>query len=68
MSNKDLDEFRNLIYASIISADNDEFGLSEADKQEIIKRRRLTDNHWDWIFDPIKDKKQRETIISIFKQ
>jgi len=36
-----MDELRNLVFASIISADNDEFGLSEDDKQEIIQRHKL---------------------------
>lgn len=30
------EQLRNLVYVSIISADNDEFGLTEDDKQEII--------------------------------
>lgn len=36
MEHTAIDELRNYIYVSIISADNDEFGLSEEDKQEII--------------------------------
>ena len=39
--NKELEELRNYVYASIISADNDEFNLSEDDKQEIIERHKL---------------------------
>ena len=59
------EELRNYIYASIISADNDEFGLSEDDKQEIIQRRRLGST-WDYILEPIKDEKKRKRLIEFF--
>lgn len=60
------EELRNYIYASIISADNDEFGLSEDDKQEIIQRRRLGST-WDYILEPIKDEKARKSLIEFFE-
>lgn len=65
--NTSLEEFRNYIYASIISADNDEFNLSEDDKQEIIQRRRMGST-WEYILEPIKDKKQRKMLIDFFER
>ena len=66
---KDLatEELRNYVYVSIISADNDEFGLSEDDKQEIIQRRRMGST-WDYILEPIKDEKVRKYLIEFFSE
>jgi hypothetical protein len=50
----ELEQLKNLTYVSIISADNDEFGLSEDNKQEIIYRHKLGSS-WDYILEPIKD-------------
>ena len=61
------EELRNYIYASIISADNDEFNLSEDDKQEIIQRRRMGST-WEYILEPIKDEKQRKMLIDFFEE
>lgn len=61
-----LEMLKNLTYVSIISADNDEFGLSEDDKQEIIYRHKLGSS-WDYILEPIKDEKQRKTLIEFFE-
>ena len=41
-----LEQLKNLTYVSIISADNNEFGLSEEDKQEIMYRYKLGSS-WD---------------------
>lgn len=60
-----MDELRNYIYVSIISADNDEFGLSEEDKQEIIQRHKLGST-WEYTLEPIKDKKVRKNLIDFF--
>lgn len=60
-----LDQLKNLTYVSIISADNDEFGLSEDDKQEIIYRHKLGSS-WDYILEPIKDEKKRKQLIEFF--
>lgn len=60
-------ELQNYIYASIISADNDEFGLSEEDKQEIIYRYKLGSS-WDYTLEPIKDKKQRQLLVDFFNR
>ena len=61
-----MNELKNFVYISIISADNDEFGLTEDDKQEIIRRYDLEES-WDNILEPIKDEKQREMLIDFFK-
>lgn len=61
-----MNEIKNFVYVSIISADNDEFGLTEDDKQEIIRRYDLEES-WDNILEPIKDEKQREMLIDFFK-
>lgn len=55
------------IFACIISADNDEFNLSEDDKQEIIQRHRMGST-WEYILEPIKDEKQRKTLIDFFEE
>lgn len=60
-----MDELRNYMYVSIISADNDEFGLSEEDKQEIIQRHKLGST-WEYTLEPIKDKKIRKNLIDFF--
>jgi hypothetical protein len=57
---------RNLTYVSIISADNDEFGLSEEDKQEIIERHKLGST-WEYILEPIKDEKKRKMLVDFFE-
>ena len=61
-----MNELQNYVYVCIISADNDEFGLTEDDKQEIIRRYDLEES-WDNILEPIKDEKQREMLIDFFK-
>ena len=66
MKDQALEELRNYIYASIISADNDEFNLSEDDKQEIIQRRRMGST-WEYILEPIKDEKQRKSLVDFFE-
>lgn len=62
-----MDELHNLVYVSIISADNDEFGLSEDDKQEIMYRHKMGCD-WGYVLEPIKNKKQRETLIDFFNE
>ena len=63
---KSMDELKNYVYVSIISADNDEFGLSEEDKQEIMYRYKLGSS-WDYILEPIKDEKIRKSLIDFFE-
>lgn len=60
-----MDELRNYMFVSIISADNDEFGLSEEDKQEIIQRHKLGST-WEYTLEPIKDEKIRKSLIDFF--
>lgn len=62
----ELEQLKNLTYVSIISADNDEFGLSEDDKQEIIYRHKLGSS-WDYILEPIKNEKKRKQLIQFFE-
>ena len=62
-----MNELKNFVYVSIISADNDEFGLSEEDKQEIISRSKLSED-WDFILEPIKDEKRREMLVDFFNE
>ena len=66
MMSEELMQLKNLTYASIISADNDEFGLSEDDKQEIIYRHKLGSS-WDYVLEPIKDEKKRKQLIEFFE-
>ena len=65
--NNNLEQLRNYIYACIISADNDEFGLSEDDKQEIIQRYKLGST-WDYTLEPIKDEKKRKQLVEFFRE
>lgn len=58
-------ELKNFVYVSIISADNDEFGLTEDEKQEIMHRYDM-EMGWDSILEPIKDEKQRQLLIDFF--
>jgi len=62
----ELEQLKNLTYVSIISADNEEFGLSEDDKQEIIYRHKLGSS-WDYVLEPIKDEKKRKQLIQFFE-
>lgn len=62
-----LKQLKNLVYVSIISADNDEFGLSEDDKQEIMKRYKESDN-WGYILEPIKNEEQRKLLIDLLNE
>ena len=64
---KTMEELRNLVFVSVISADNDEFGLSEEDKQEIMRRSKL-DLGWDYVFEPIEDEKKRRMLIELFEE
>ena len=65
--NNNLEQLRNYIYACIISADNDEFGLSEDDKQEIMQRYKLGST-WEYTLEPIKDEKKRKQLVEFFRE
>ena len=60
-----MNELKNFVYVSIISADNDEFGLTEDEKQEIVRRYDMKMS-WDSILEPIQDDKTREILIDFF--
>lgn len=62
------DSLKYFVFASIISADNDEFGLSEDQKQEIMSRyHESKDNpNWIYILECMPDKEQKRTMIKFF--
>lgn len=62
-----MNDLQRIAYVSIISADNDEYGLSEDDKQEIISRHKLGSS-WEYTLEPIKDKKKRRMLIDLFNE
>lgn len=62
-----MDELRNLIFVSIISADNDELGLTEDQKQEIIQRHKMNMS-WESILEPIADEEKRKLLIDFFEE
>ena len=64
---KKLNDLQCYVYACIISADNDEFGLSEEDKQTIMDRYSM-DMDWDYVLEPIKDEKKRKTLVEFLKE
>lgn len=51
----ELEELKNYLYVSIISADNEEF--TEEQKQEVISRYELTkdDPDWQFILEPVDE-------------
>lgn len=51
----ELEELKNYLYVSIISAENEEF--TEEQKQEVIRRRELTkdDPDWQFILEPVDE-------------
>jgi len=64
MSNKDSKKMlRNLVFVSLISADNDKY--SEDVKQDILQRFNRAGgditkvDDWGWILDPLKEDKER---------
>ena len=61
-----MNDLQSYVYTSIISADNDEYGLSEDDKQEIISRYDLGST-WEYTLEPIKDAKVRKSLIEFFE-
>ena len=51
------DLIKNLIYVSIISADNDNY--TEDVKQEIIRRYKIDHNNWSYILEPLGEDKYK---------
>lgn len=62
-----MDELRNLVFVSVISADNDEFGLSEDNKQEILRRHKMNMS-WESILEPIPDEGKRKMLVEFFEE
>ena len=63
---KELNDLQSLVFVSIISADNDEFGLSEDNKQEIISREQESDN-WEYILECMP-KEYKNTLVKFFEK
>ena len=65
----DNDSLRYFVFASIISADNDEF--TEEVKQEILSRYnpddKWEDHNWEYILEPIKDSNKIDKLVSILE-
>ena len=63
-----MNELQCLVFASIISADNDEYGLSEYQKQQIISRydrfKKETPD-WGYILQPIQDEGLRSRLVEL---
>lgn len=63
------DSLKYFVFASIISADNDEF--TEEVKQEIISRYnpddKWEDHDWRHILEPIKDSDKIDKLVSILE-
>ena len=65
----DNNSLKYFVFASIISADNDEF--TEETKQEIIRRynpdEKWEDHDWRHILEPIKDSNKIDKLLSILE-
>lgn len=64
-----MNQLRNFLYVSIISADNDD--LTEEEKQAIIQRtdpKNLDNTDWDYALEPIKDTGKRDKYIKVMKE
>lgn len=59
-----MNELKNFVYISIISADNDEFGLTEDQKQEILHRAKESDD-WSYILECMKPE-YKNTLVKFF--
>lgn len=64
-----LESLKYLVFANIISADNDEF--TEDVKQEIISRyntgEKWEDHNWRYILEPIGDDNKIDKLVNILK-
>lgn len=64
-----MNQLRNFLYVSIISADNDD--LTEEEKQAIIQRtdpKNLDNTDWDYALEPIKDIGKRDKYIKVMRE
>lgn len=64
---KNLEQLKNYVYVCIISADNDEFGLTEDEKQTIIERHSMNMD-WEYTLEPIKDETVRKGLVEFFNK
>ena len=64
-----MNALKSLVYVSIISADNDEFGLSEDNKQEIIARYHESkdDPNWAYILECMPEE-HKDKLIEFFSK
>lgn len=62
------EQLKAFVFASIISADNDEF--EEDVKQEIVSRydKDVEEHDWEYILEPIADKETREKLVKLLKE
>ena len=62
-----MEALKQLVYVSIISADNDEFGLTEDQKQEIMERYRASkdDPNWAYILECMPEE-HKDKMIEFF--
>lgn len=61
---KKLNDLQAFVYVSIISADNDEFGLTEDQKQEILHRAKESDD-WSYILECMPEE-HKNTLVKFF--
>ncbi len=65
----DEQSLKYFVFASIISADNDEF--TEEVKQEILSRynpdEKWEDHDWEYILEPIGDKVKIDRLVSVLE-
>ena len=62
-----MNDLQCYVLASVISADNDEFELTEEQKQDIMHRYEMKMT-WETVFEPIPDKKHRDALIELFSE
>lgn len=63
-----MNELQCLVFANIISADNDEYGLSEYQKQQIISRYDRFNKEtpdWGYVLQPIQDEGLRSRLVEL---
>lgn len=63
---RELNDLESLVFVSIISADNDEFGLTEDQKQEILSREKESDD-WSYILECMPEK-YKNTLVKFFNR
>ena len=63
---KTLNDIQAYVFVCIISADNDEFGLTEDQKQEILHREKESDD-WSYILECMHEQ-HKDTLIRFFEK